>query len=162
MRMKGMKGSIPLLTAVLITLSMLTAIPLLGTCQGATLDDSSPFITGTVVDGNGAPISGAKVALENESFVLTDAQGHFNISASTGNHTLTISSSGASTKTVSVTLSSESEDIGTVVLLPEPVDQTLVYASIVLAIVVAAILLFYIYWGGKKQDEEERKAKEKK
>lgn len=162
MSMRGMKGAIPLLVAVTILFAILTAVPIQGTSQAAELDDSSLFITGTVVDGNGDPISGAKVALENESFVLTDAQGHFNISASTGNHTLTISFSGASTKTVSVTLSSESEDIGTVELLPEPVDQTLVYASIVLAIVVAAILLFYIYWGGKKQDEEERKAKEKK
>jgi len=161
MSMKGVKGSVALL-AIVAMLSMLTAIPLLGTSQGTSLEASSLFITGTVTDGNGAPIPGAKVALENESFVLTDAQGRFNISASTGNHTLTISFSGASTKTVSVTLSSESEDIGTIELLPEPVDQTLIYASIVLAIVVGSLLLFYIYWGGKKQDEEERKAKEKK
>ncbi len=161
MSMKGVKGSVAFLAIVAI-LSMLTAIPLLGTSQGTSLDASSLFITGTVTDGNGAPIPGARVALEDESFVLTDAQGRFTIPASTGNHTLTISFSGASTKTVSVTLSSESEDIGTIELLPEPVDQTLIYASIVLAIVVGALLLFYIYWGGKKQDEEERKAKEKK
>jgi multisubunit Na+/H+ antiporter MnhC subunit len=65
-------------------------------------------------------------------------------------------------QTCALPIWSTGEDIGTVVLLTEPVDQTLVYASIVLAMVVAALLLFYIYWGGKKQDEEERKAKEKK
>jgi multisubunit Na+/H+ antiporter MnhC subunit len=161
MRTRGIfrVGRSLVITSVIMVL-MLTAVPLLGGSQAASSD--ALYITGKVTDANGDPIPGAKVALENESFVLTDAKGNFTIPASTGNHTLTISFSGASTKTVSVTLSSESEDIGTVELLPEPVDQTLVYASIVLAIVVAAILLFYIYWGGKKQDEEERKAKEKK
>jgi hypothetical protein len=95
-------------------------------------------------------------------YVLTDDEGRFNISAAPGNHTLTITYSGAATRTVLVVLGSESEDIGTVELLPQTVDDTLIYGSIVLALVVAAILLFYIYWGGKKQDEEERKAKEKK
>ncbi len=160
--MKGTNGSIKLLASTIIIFSMLTSVTFLGTCQAATLDESPLFITGTVVDGNGDPISGARVTLETAMYVLTDEQGRFNISAAAGDHTLTISFSGAATKTVSVTLGSESEDVGTVELLPQPVNDTLIYGSIVLAIVVAALMLFYIYWGGKKQDEEERKAKEKK
>ena len=162
MSMKGMNGSIKLLASTIIIFSMLTSLTFLGTCQATTLDDSPLFITGTVVDGNGDPISGARVTLETAMYVLTDDDGRFNISAAAGNHTLTITYSGAATKTVKVILSLESLDIGTVELLPQPVDNTLIYGSIVLAIVVAALLLFYIYWGGKKQDEEERKAKEKK
>jgi hypothetical protein len=161
MSMKGLRGTICLLV-VTMTISLLMAVPFQGSCQAAALDDPPLFITGTVVDGNGDPISGARVTLETAMYVLTDDAGRFNISAAAGNHTLTISYSGAASQTVKVILSLESLDIGTVELLPQPVDNTLIYGSIVLAIVVAAILLFYIYWGGKKQDEEERKAKEKK
>jgi hypothetical protein len=161
MNMKGLRGIICLLAATM-TITLLIAVPLQGGCQASNLVDPSLFITGTVVDGNGDPISGARVTLETAMYVLTDDDGLFNISAAAGNHTLTISYSGAATKTVKVILSLEGLDIGTVELLPQPVDNTLIYGSIVLAIVVAALLLFYIYWGGKKQDEEERKAKEKK
>jgi hypothetical protein len=159
--MKMVEGCVALVTMAIV-FSLLAPITLVGAGQAASAEASSLFITGAVTDGNGVPIPEAKVTLDNDSFVLTDMQGHFNISAAAGYHNLTISHSGASTKTVSVLLSTTSLDIGTVELLPEPVDKTLYYASIVLAIVVAAILLFYIYWGGKKQDEEERKAKEKK
>ena len=161
MNVNGLRGTICLF-AVTMTISLLMTVPFQGSCQAVDLDDPPLFITGTVVDGNGDPISGARVTLETAMYVLTEDDGRFNISAAAGNHTLTISYSGAATKTVMVVLSLESLDIGTVELLPQPVDNTLIYGSIVLAIVVAALLLFYIYWGGKKQDEEERKAKEKK
>jgi len=157
MRRKGFAGvRRSLILAFAIAAFVLATIPLLDTAQAA----SDTFhITGRVTDSYGNPIAMATVALENGSSVQTGQEGNFDILASTGYHNLTISSNGRDTKTVEVMVGIADLDIGTVEMTTTPIDPTLWYGAIALAIIVAALLLLYMFLGGRKQDREEREKK---
>lgn len=69
-------------------------------------------VTGKVVDSNGSGLEGIMVALENESSVITSAQGDFSILASEGNHTLTFSGNGIETMNMDIMVEGSSLDVG--------------------------------------------------
>ena len=69
-------------------------------------------VSGTVSDSNGQPVPGANVVLDNTTGTVTDFDGKFSLSTSqTPPFTLTISSVGLETKSVSVTSAAQSLSI---------------------------------------------------
>jgi hypothetical protein len=99
-------------------------------------------LSGKIVDANGNGMVGITVALENGTFVKTDAQGLFTIMAAPGDHTLTISGPGIDTKKVTATLTSSGLAIGNIATSQAGQDMTTIIMVVVIAlIVIVAIVL---------------------
>jgi hypothetical protein len=105
---------------MMVVVALMLMTPLIGTAEAAAPDVYN--VTGRVMDTYGNPIAMANVELENGSSVQTGQEGYFSILASTGNHTLTISSSGRDTHTVLIIVGAADLDIGTVQMQTTAVD----------------------------------------
>ena len=98
------------------------------------------------------------MSLENGSYILTDANGRFNLTASTGQHTLTISGSGFKTTTIDVTLTQGNKDVGTIKLESSFEDNTVLIEAVAgIAGTAIILLLLLVVWKRKKKDDKEEK-----
>jgi len=118
------------------------------TTEKASATNETGTITGTVRDTNGHHVAGATVTLDTGETTTTDENGHFEIQASAGNHTLTISKDGYGEQIVTTSLGSgEVKEVQIPALAPSQENNTpsqenngLLWLWIVLVLIVLAAI----------------------
>lgn len=112
-------------------------------------------VSGTVIDEDGDPVSGATVTLDSGETVTTDENGNFEIEANPGTFTITISKDGYKDKTMEVTLDpGEQENRGEVVL-PEKEEGALPFTWLLLLILAVIIIIILVIVAKRKKPEEQ-------
>jgi hypothetical protein len=107
------------------------------------INEINTTITGKVVDSAGEPLPDIRVELENGTYAITDAQGHFDLNTTPGNHTLTISGEGIKTEIINKTVPPGGMDLGTLSVTkaeePSEPGDAMVYLVIAAVLALSAI-----------------------
>jgi hypothetical protein len=104
-------------------------------------------ITGTVTDGDGKPLSGVKVAVQNGEFSVTNEAGEFSVSAHSGQHNLTLSKLGWDGKTIALSLQpGQTLSLGSVTV--NPANPLALYG--ILAAIGAVVIVAVLYYFGRR------------
>ncbi|MDW5563950.1 MAG: Ig-like domain-containing protein [Methanomassiliicoccus sp.] len=104
-------------------------------------------ISGVVLDNNGNPMSGVKVALEDGSYVVTASDGGFSLEAHAGPHNVTLSKLGYDAKTVTVSLQpGQILPLGSVAV--NPTNPLAIYG--ILAAIGAVVIVGILYYFGRR------------
>ncbi len=118
-------------------------------------------VTGTVLDENGNPVSGATVTADTGQSTTTDANGNFSLDVPMGARTLTISKDGYDATTLNATVvPGESVNLPPVTLpksssLPSGMSMTYLLIGLLLLAVLIAAALFMKKKGGKGEPADE-------
>ncbi len=101
-------------------------------------------ISGVVTDGEGKPVAGVTVTLDNGASTTTDSSGAFSLTAPAGAHNLTVSKLGWDSATMSVEIKA-GQSVSLETMPVKPSNPLALYGVIAAVAAVLLALLFYTF-----------------